>query len=134
MTFSRLSVWLMTLISANDQSWLINHDFDFGCWLIMTFFLVDWMTLTFGFADWSTVKFFQFLLFFTESLVHPVLDSLGNSKINRERMKALAIYLPGAIWFLVWSWVQAKTAVVSSQDKRCKINKCGHKLIRVPKL
>ena len=38
--------------------------------------------------------FFQFLLFFTESLVHPVLDSLGNSKINRERMKALAIYLP----------------------------------------
>ena len=48
-------------------------------------------------------NFFQLLLFFTESLYHPVLGSLGNSKINRERMKALAIYLPGGIWFLVWS-------------------------------
>ena len=41
--------------------------------------------------------FFQLLLFCTESLVHPVLDSLGYSKINRERMEGLAIYLPGAI-------------------------------------
>ena len=42
-------------------------------------------------------KFFQLLQFFTESLIHPVLDSLGYSKINRERMKGLAIYLPGEI-------------------------------------
>jgi hypothetical protein len=38
-------------------------------------------------------NFFQILLFCTESLVHPVLDSLGYSKINRERMKGLASYL-----------------------------------------
>ena len=41
--------------------------------------------------------FFQLLLFCTESLCHPVLDSLGYSKIYRERMEGLAIYLPGGI-------------------------------------
>jgi hypothetical protein len=31
------------------------------------------------------------------------LDSLDNYKMLSERMEGLAIYLPGGIWFLVWS-------------------------------
>ena len=51
-------------------------------------------------------KFFQFLQFFTESLIHPVLGyRYMYSKINCERMKGLqvAIYLPG--WVLMFGLV-----------------------------